>query len=487
MATRVRTRYAPSPTGHLHIGGARTALFSYLWARKFGGDFVVRIEDTDSERNMEQAAEKQMAALAWLGIEWDESVDREGDYGPYRSMERVDIYKRYVNQLVEQGDAYACYCTSAELEQDRERQLAAGIAPKYSKRCRHLTVEETKKLEAEGRTASIRFRVPEGESIVVDDLVRGQVSFESDGIGDFILVRPDGRPTYNFAVTVDDALMKISHVVRGEEHLSNTPRQIMIYRALGWETPRFAHAALILNPDGKKMSKRDEAIVQFIDQYRDLGYLPEALINFISLLGWSPEGEDELFSKEELIERFSLERVSKAPAVFDTGKLNYMNNYYIKQSPLERIVALALPFLEEKGKISLPLPAERQEWVTRVVALYQEQLDYVAQIPALTEMFFRAKAIYSAEAQEVLAEEQVPEVLRTLKEQIEGLHEALTADNVKVLLKQVQKETGHKGKKLFMPVRAAVTGEVHGPDLKETMSLLGKECVLERLQHCLDN
>ncbi|MFC4075440.1 glutamate--tRNA ligase [Salinithrix halophila] len=488
MADRVRTRYAPSPTGHLHIGGARTALFSYLWARKHGGAFVVRIEDTDVERNLADAEEKQMAALKWLGVEWDESVDVGGPFAPYRSMERLDLYREYLSRLLEAGQAYPCYCTQEELERERERQLAEGEAPKYSGRCRNLSEAERAAFEAEGRQASIRFRVPEGRTIMVEDLVRGEVRFETEGIGDFILARPDGRPTYNFAVTVDDALMEISHVVRGEEHLSNTPRQILLYEAFELEPPRFAHVPLILNPDGKKMSKRDESIIQFIDQYRDLGFLPEAIINFLVLLGWAPEGEkaeEEIFTAEELKGLFSLERVSKAPAVFDNGKLKWMNNHYIKESSLERITELAIPHLAKAGRISENPAGEERTWVTRLVGLYQEQLDYVAQIVELTEMFFRKEAVPSAEAKEVLAQEQVPEVAASFMKKLTESEGEITPDGVKGMLKAVQKETGYKGKQLFMPVRAAVTGEVHGPDLREAISLLGKERVIARLQALL--
>ncbi|MGA9173388.1 MAG: glutamate--tRNA ligase, partial [Thermoactinomyces sp.] len=399
---RVRTRYAPSPTGHLHIGGARTALFSYLQAKKNGGDFIVRIEDTDTERNVPGADEKQMAMLKWLGIEWDESVDVGGPYGPYRCMERIDIYNRYIDQLLEEGKAYLSYATQEEIEKEREEQLARGETPKYSGWDRDLTPEERARFEAEGRVPSVRFRVPEGKTIVFDDAIRGTVKFESDGIGDFVIRRPDGRPTYNFAVVIDDALMKMTHIIRGEEHLSNTPKQILIYEALGFEVPQFAHIPLILNAEGKKMSKRDESIIQFIDQYKELGYLPEAIINFIALLGWSPEGEEEIFSIDELIQLFSLDRVSKAPAIFDTGKLKWMNGQYIKKAPLERIVELAIPYLEKAGRLAAPLAPEQKEWVTRLVALYQEQLEYVEQIVELTDLFFQDEVTYSDSAKEVL-------------------------------------------------------------------------------------
>ncbi|WP_091739225.1 glutamate--tRNA ligase [Marininema mesophilum] len=490
MADRVRTRYAPSPTGHLHIGGARTALFSYLWAKKHGGDFIVRIEDTDVERNVADAEEKQMAGLAWLGIQWDESVDVGGPHAPYRSMDRTEIYEEYLQRLLTSEQAYPCYCTSEELEQDREKQMAAGQAPRYIGRCRDLTEEERAARVAEGRQASIRFRVPGGRTIVVEDFVRGNVSFETDGLGDFIIARPDGRPTYNFAVTIDDALMEITDVVRGEEHISNTPRQILLYEAIGWEAPRFAHAPLILNPDGKKMSKRDESIIQFIDQYRDLGYLPEAINNFIVLLGWAPSGEkaeEEIFSLAELIDIFSLDRISKAPAVFDTGKLKWMNNHYIKEASLERITELAIPHLVKAGRITESLSESERAWVTRLVGLYQEQLDHVAQIVDLTAFFFREEVVHSAEATTVLAEEQVPIVLAAFVEQVARHEGELDPEEVKKLLKAVQKETGYKGKQLFMPVRAAVTGETHGPDLRESISLLGKEQVTSRLNTFLGN
>ncbi|MFC4547823.1 glutamate--tRNA ligase [Paenactinomyces guangxiensis] len=483
--TKVRTRYAPSPTGHLHIGGARTALFSYLLAKKHRGDFIVRIEDTDTERNVEGAAEKQLSMLKWLGIEWDESVDTGGPYGPYRSMDRADIYRKYADQLLSKGLAYYSYSTPEELEKEREEQLARGEAPKYSGWDRDLTAEQRERLEAEGRVPSIRFRVPEGRTLVFEDAIRGRVKFETDGIGDFIIMRPDGRPTYNFAVAIDDALMKITHVIRGEEHLSNTPRQLLIYEVFGFEVPTFAHVPLILNAEGKKMSKRDETIIQFIDQYKELGYLPEAIINFIALLGWAPEGEEEIFSMEELCNIFSLERVSKAPAVFDTGKLNWMNGHYIKKAPLERIAGLAFPYLEQAGRISLPMSPEQEEWTTRVIGLYQEQLESISQIVELTDLFFQSDITYSDEAKKVLAGDQVPVVLQAFLNQLDGA-ESLSPDQIKTMLKNVQKETGYKGKQLFMPVRAAVTGVVHGPDLRETISLLGADKVIKRIQALVD-
>lgn len=484
--SRVRTRYAPSPTGYLHIGGARTALFSYLYAKKYGGDFIVRIEDTDTERNIPGAEQEQLDGLKWLGIEWDESVDVGGPYGPYRCMERLDIYKKYINQLLEEGKAYYSYTTKEELEKEREEQLKRGEVPKYSGWDRDLTAEERAKLEAEGRVPTVRLKVPSNKKLVFQDLVRGEVSFDSNGIGDFVIMREDGRPTYNFAVVVDDYLMKISHVFRGEEHISNTPKQLLVYDALNWKTPQFGHIPLILNQEGKKMSKRDGSIVQFISQYRELGFLPEAIVNFLSLLGWAPEGEEEIFSLAQLRDLFSIERVSKAPAIFDTGKLKWMNNHYIKKADLTEIVKLAIPYLQKAGKVSETITNEEYQWLTRLVDLYREQLDQISQIVELTEMFFRKDLTYSEAAKEVLREEHVPVVLTSFLAKLQE-KESIEVEELPSLFKQVQKETGFRGKKFFMPIRAAVSGEVHGPDLKETISLLGLEKVRRNLQTLVDN
>ena len=484
MSNEVRVRYAPSPTGHLHIGNARTALFNYLYARSVGGKFIIRIEDTDKKRNIEGGEESQLKYLQWLGIDWDESVDKEGEYGPYRQSERNHIYEQYLNELLESGKAYKCYCTEEELEAEREAQSASGQMPRYSGKCRNLTAEEQEKLAAEGRQPSIRFRVPEGRVFSFNDIVKDEVSFESDGIGDFVIAKKDGTPTYNFAVAVDDYLMKISHVLRGEDHISNTPKQLMVFDALGWEPPVFGHMTLIVNESRKKLSKRDESIIQFIEQYEALGYLPEALFNFIALLGWSPKGEDELFSREEFIEIFDPERLSTSSALFDNQKLTWMNNQYMKALDLDQVVALAEPHLIKAGKISGNPTAEEHEWVRRVVGLYQEQMSFGAEIVELSEMFFKDDLEYDAEAKAVLDEEEVPEVLRAFLEEIEAL-ENYEAAEIKKSIKNVQKSTGHKGKKLFMPIRVAVTGQTHGPELPNAIELLGKDKVKLRLQGLL--
>lgn len=485
MTNEIRVRYAPSPTGHLHIGNARTALFNYLYARHHGGKFIIRIEDTDEKRNVAGGEQSQMEYLKWLGIDWDESVDVGGDYGPYRQMERLDLYQQYIDELLDKNLAYKCYVTEEELEAEREAQRARGEVPKYSGAHRDLTEEQIKQFEAEGRQPSIRIRVPEGVTYKFNDLVRGEITFESNDFGDWVIAKKNGTPTYNFAVAVDDYLMKITDVLRGEEHISNTPKQMMVYDALGWEAPRFGHMALILNEQRKKLSKRDEHILQFIGQYEKLGYLPEALFNFITLLGWSPVGEEEIFTAEQLIEIFDPSRLSSSPAVFDPQKLKWINNQYVKASSLDRIVDLALPHLVEAGRLAEDMSEDQRAWARELISLYQEQLNYAAEIVELTELFFKEEIDYDEEAMAVLKEEQVPEVLETYSAKLDEL-EAFEPDAIKKAVKAVQKETGHKGKKLFMPIRVATTGQTHGPELPNAIHLLGKETVQKRLKNAVE-
>jgi nondiscriminating glutamyl-tRNA synthetase len=481
MSSEVRVRYAPSPTGHLHIGNARTALFNYLYARNKGGKFIIRIEDTDKKRNIEGGEESQLKYLAWLGIDWDESVDVGGEYGPYRQSERNDIYETYYLQLLEEGKAYKCYCTEEELEAEREAQIEKGENPQYSGKCRHLTTEQKAAFEAEGRLPSIRLKVPANKIYSFEDMVKGNVSFESDGIGDWVMVKKDGIPTYNFAVAIDDYLMKISHVLRGDDHISNTPKQLMVYEALGWDVPQFGHMTLIVNESRKKLSKRDESIIQFIEQYEELGYLPEALFNFITLLGWSPSGEEEMFTKEQFIEIFDANRLSKSPALFDKQKLTWMNNQYIKNLDVDKLVEISLPHLIKSGRLPEELSPEQTSWGRQLIALFQEKMSFGAEIVPLTELFFQDEVNYEEEAKEVLAGEQVPEVLQAFANEVESLSD-FKAEEIKAAMKAVQKSTGQKGKNLFMPIRSKLTGQTHGPDLPEAISLLGKKKVLERLR-----
>ncbi|AKG37498.1 glutamate--tRNA ligase [Paenibacillus durus] len=481
MGDQVRVRYAPSPTGHLHIGNARTALFNYLYARNQGGKFIIRIEDTDVKRNIVGGEESQLKYLKWLGMDWDESIDVGGEYGPYRQTERLDLYRVYWQDLIDRGLAYRCYCTEEELEAEREEQLARGETPRYSGKHRNLTDEQRAAYEREGRVASIRFRVPEDRTYSFNDIVKGPISFQTTEMGDFVIVKRDGIPTYNFAVAVDDHLMKITHVLRGEDHISNTPRQLMIYEALGWEAPLFGHMTLIVGEDHKKLSKRNESIIQFISQYEDLGYLPEALFNFIALLGWSPEGEEEIFSKEELISIFNADRLSKSPAVFDTNKLAHLNNHYIKHADPQRIADLAIPHLQKAGRLPAELSDEQRAWAESLVALYQEQMVAASDIVDLSGIFFRTHLELDAEAASILSESQVPVVLSAFLTKIEAAGE-FTPAAIGALIKEVQKETGNKGKALFMPIRVAVTGQTHGRDLNATIALIGRSRVIDRLK-----
>src|SRR5690625_2360705 len=480
MSNQVRVRYAPSPTGHLHIGNARTALFNYLYAKHFNGKFIIRTEDTDAKRNVAGGEESQLTFLKWLGIEWDEGADIGGDYGPYRQMERLDIYKKYVDDLLERDLAYECYMTAEELEQEREEQRKKGIVPKYSGAHANLTEEEKEAFRKEGRKPSIRLRVPQDKSYTFYDLVRGNITFEASDFGDWVIVKQDGIPTYNFAVVIDDHLMGITHVLRGEEHISNTPRQMMIYDAFGWEAPQFGHMTLILNEERKKLSKRDQHIVQFIEQYKELGYLPEALFNFITLLGWSPEGEEEIFDQKTLIEIFDPERLSTSAAVFDPQKLKWMNGEYITKASKEKLIDITMPHLIASGVVPKNMSESEREWTEEVIQLYQAQLDYGAEIVELTSLFFKTEIEYDEAAQTVLNEEQVVEVLQVFTDNLIHLDD-FTDDSIKEQIKETQKETKHRGKKLFMPIRVATTGQTSGPELPKAIELIGKEVILKRL------
>lgn len=484
--TKVRVRYAPSPTGHLHIGNARTALFNYLFARHNEGEFIIRIEDTDQKRNIQDGEKSQLENLAWLGMDWDESPEKPGAYGPYRQSERSEIYNPLIDQLLVSNRAYKCYCTEEELEAEREAQRARGEMPHYSGKCAQLTPSEQAEKEAQGLQPVIRFRVPRNTSYTFNDMVKGEIVFETDNIGgDFVIKKRDGMPTYNFAVAVDDHLMKISHVLRGDDHIANTPKQLMIYEAFGWTPPEFGHMTLIINAaTGKKLSKRDESILQFIEQYRELGYLPEAMFNFTALLGWSPVGEAEIFSPAELVTMFDPERLSKSPAAFDGKKLEWVNNQYMKQLDIDVLTEMCLPYLVAEGKIEAEPTAEKLEWLKKIVHLYQPQMSYAAEIVTLSELFFNEHPVLDDAAKEVLSGETVPTVLAAFKEQLEAMS-VVDVPSIKAGIKAVQKETGVKGKNLFMPIRVAVSGQMHGPELGDTIELLGKEKALDHLNKVL--
>jgi nondiscriminating glutamyl-tRNA synthetase len=478
----VRVRYAPSPTGHLHIGGVRTALFNWLFARHHGGQFVLRIEDTDVERNVPGAEEEMLAGFRWLGLDWTEGPDVGGDRGPYRCMERLPIYRQYLQRLIDQGRAYPCFCTPEELQAQREEALRRGEVPRYSGRCRRIDEATRQRRLAAGEPHNWRYAVPPGEVVAVDDLIRGRVEFSTDDIGDFVIVKSNGVPTYNFQVVVDDALMAITHVIRGEEHLSNTPRQLLIYRDLGFTPPAFAHLPQVLNEQRKKLSKRDPN-VQPVEAYREQGYLPEAIVNFLALLGWSPGGEEEILSLEEICRRFDLDRVNRSGAVFDVDKLHWMANQYMKTADRERVVDLVETYLRRRG-IALPEGRQR-DWLAAVVGLYQDQMACAAEFADLARGFFTPEIELDEEARAVLAAEGSLAVVQRYLELAEEAGAEWSAEASRARFKQIQKELGVKGRNLYMPVRAAVTGMVHGPDLQQTIACLPQRWVIERLRRAI--
>lgn len=480
--SKMKVRFAPSPTGPFHIGGARSALFNWLLARREGGTFLLRIEDTDLVRSTRESEENIKAALKWLGMDWDEGIDVGGDNGPYRQTERLDIYKEVTDRLIAEGKAYYCYCTEEELEAERQAQLARGETPKYNGHCRHLTEEQRAAYEAEGRKPTVRLRVPLNETVEFDDMVRGHVSFESNGIGDFVIVKSDGIPVYNYAVVIDDHTMEVTHVIRAEEHLSNTPRQIVIYNALGWDVPTFGHISLIMGKDGKKMSKRHGATS--VEQYKNLGYLPEAINNFLALMGWAPEGEQELFTTEELIQNFSMDRVAKNPAVFDIDKLNWINFNYMKKLTDEELYTLCLPSLQEAGYASTQPDEAEKARLTMLCVCLKDHISYGAQIKEEAAMFFTDSISidegHRDDIKAVLAEESCPTVLAAFSDKLKAMDE-VTPEQVKAAIKAIMKETKLKGKFVFMPIRVAITGQMHGPDLNYIVPLLGRDTVLARL------
>lgn len=486
MSDKVRVRYAPSPTGFLHIGNARTALFNYLFARHYGGEFIIRIEDTDQKRHVEGGEESQLENLHWLGLDWDEGPDVGGNFGPYRQSERRHIYTPLVEQLLAEDKAYKCYCTEEELEAEREEQRAQGLMPQYSGKCAHLTEEERAAKEAEGITPVVRIRTDQEKVYTFEDLVKGEISFEGKSVGsDWVILKRDGFPTYNFAVVVDDHYMEITHVLRGDDHISNTPKQMLVYEALGWEPPRFGHMTLIINSEtGKKLSKRDTEVLQFIEDYRDLGYLPEALFNFISLLGWSPAGEEELYSKEEFIEIFDYKRLGTSPAAFDAKKLDWIANQYMKEMDLDALVDEVIAQLQKRDYVDGDLSEDERSHYHKLTSLYQDQLSYAAQLPEVAGLFFDQTIEWTKSEMEVLSSEQVPAVLNALKNELTALAD-FEASEISKAIKAVQKETGVKGKNLFMPIRVATTGQTHGPQLADSIELLGKEKVLEHVEEAL--
>jgi len=479
MSSNIRVRFAPSPTGHLHVGGARTALFNWLFARREGGKFIVRVEDTDRARSTDESERAVLEDLTWLGLTWDEGPGLDGGHGPYRQSERLDIYREHAERLLACGKAFHCYCTDEELEVKRKKALAEGLVPQYDGACRDLTDTERRQLEDGGRSPVVRFRAPL-QDVTVSDLVRGDIMFKKEMLGDFIILRSDGRPTYNFAVVVDDALMEITHVIRAEEHLPNTMRQVLVYEALGYQLPVFAHVSLIVDKDRSKLSKRRGATS--VAEFRDQGYLPGGFINYLALLGWSPPEGEEIMSVDELIQRFELERVSPSPAAFDEDKLNWVNSHHLREEPLADVAVLAVRFAETHGLFEPDF--DRFE---AMVDLAREGLARLSDLPDAISFFFDGDLEMEDEAREWLSRDEAKQLLVSLVRRLGDSDGEIEAGMFKTALKAAGKEAGVKGKDLFMPVRSALTGRTHGPALGEVAAVLGRERVIGRLTRAADD
>jgi nondiscriminating glutamyl-tRNA synthetase len=455
----MRLRFAPSPTGLLHVGNARTALFNWLLARGQGGTFVLRVEDTDVARSTRESEEGIKNDLRWLGLQWDEGPDVGGAYPPYRQSERMDRYRGAADRLLAVGRAYYCFCSAEQLEQERTAALAAGLPPRYSGRCRTLGSEEVASRRAAGEPAALRFQVPIDRDVTFTDLVRGDVTFSTAVIGDPVIVRSDGGPAYNFAVVVDDAEMAITHVIRGEDHISNTPRQILIYEALGWTPPVFAHLSLVLGPDHAPLSKRHGATS--VSEFRARGYLPEALVNYLALLGWSPGEGEELVAADEMARRFDLTRVSHSAAVFDTEKLAWMNRHYMKQASPQRLASLVQPWFVTAGMMPGDA-AGALEAIETVLPMAVGAVDRLEEVPERVAFVF---AWNSAEAAHLVAAE--PDGARVIAAFADAISASgpLTKETFRAAAGRTREVTGVKGRALFHPIRVAMTGWESGPEL----------------------
>ena len=484
----VRVRFAPSPTGFVHIGSLRIALYNFLYARKMQGNYLLRVEDTDRTRLVEGAVEGMLSAMNWAGVNHDEGVMlsddnkvvQNGDCGPYIQSERLDIYKEHIKTLIDKGDAYYCFCSRSRLDRIREQQKNEGLDPKYDGHCRELSQEEIQDKLDKGEDYVIRMKLPENKSITFNDIVRGKVSIHTSDMDDQVLIKADGFPTYHFAVVVDDHMMDITHVIRGEEWLTSTPKHVLLYHMFGWKAPTFVHLPNILNADRKKLSKRQGDVA--VEDFRNKGYLPEALVNYIALVGWSPEDNKEIFSMPELIEAFSLERVSKSGGVFDTAKLNWVNSHYIKEADTQRLVDLASKFVIKEKLMSEQEVKANNEWLLLAMDTVKDRLDYLAQFPEEIKSFLNsAMPELEDEAKEFMKLEHMMELADELEAKITAA-DTITPDFVSAMFKEIQKEKGIKGKNLFMGTRVIITGQNHGPDIPMVLSLLGKEKALSRIE-----
>jgi glutamyl-tRNA synthetase/nondiscriminating glutamyl-tRNA synthetase len=479
----VRARFAPSPTGQLHVGNARTALFNWLVARKHSGVNILRIEDTDVERSEARYETQLIDDLKWLGLDWDEGPDVDGDYGPYRQSDRMEIYHDYAERLLREGKAYLCFCTPEELEAERKKAAAEHRPQVYSGKCRAIPPDEAAKRRAAGENGAIRLHIPE-RPIKFHDIVRGEVEFSNESVSDPIIVRSSGMPVYNYVVVIDDALMKITHVIRGDDHLSNTPKQVALYEALGWPVPEFAHLSTILGSDRERLSKRHGATS--IANFREMGILPEALVNYLALLGWAPSGGDrEVFSLEELRKEFAIERVTPSPAVFDMQKLYWLNRHYIAALPPAHLVKISMPFLEKAG---FAKPGGPSSWFERVIALFVPSVDKLEDLPVRTALLFNvdpAAAKSAPDNAEVLANPKTPVVIAAFAQKIQAEQGQLTAERFKAIVNEVKTETGAKGKELFHPIRTVLTGSHSGPEFDKLIPLIEEGSQLDLPQHVL--
>ena len=470
MSANIRVRFAPSPTGHLHVGNVRTAIFNWLFARKAGGAFVIRIEDTDIVRSEERFEGLIYEDLRWMGLTWDEAPDVGGAHSPYRQSDRLGIYRDKALQLVQSGRAYHCFCSEAELEKQAEKAKEAGIPWKYPGTCRRLPEPEVQQRMSRGDASVIRLKVREGQ-VRFQDVVHGDMEFSSDVISDPILIRSNGLPTYNYAVVVDDALMEISHVIRGDDHLSNTPKQVLIYEAFGWPLPAFAHLSTILGSDHTRLSKRHGATS--VKNLQDMGILPEALVNYLALLGWAPrEGQSEILPLVELIQSFELERVSKSAAVFDLNKLYWINRHYLKECDRGRLLELTIPFLQQAGLLS-DIDDHIREWARQVIEAVLPGVDHLSQLPAKAAFIFDfnpAEALKGEAVQHVLSEAKATDVIRVLAEEVAKPAREIPRD-WKEIVAVVKAQTAQKGKQLFHPIRVALTGSDSGPELDKLLPI----------------
>ena len=468
---KIRLRYAPSPTGRLHMGGARTALFNYLYAKHMDGDFLIRIEDTDIARNIEDGERSQIENLEWMGVKADYYPGHEDEVGPYRQSERLDIYDKYIEELIEKGLAYKCWCTPEELEAEREEANKRKEAYKYSRKC--LTNPEPK----EGMSPSIRIKMPENVDLSWNDGVRGTITVNTNDIGDWVIRKSNGIPTYSFANVIDDHLMGISHVMRGEEHISNTPKQIHLYQVFGWEHPEYSHLTIITDMDGKKLSKRNETLEQFVEGFKNRGYLPEAVLNFMALLGWSPKSEQEIFTKEELIKLFTPEGLSKSSSKFDIEKLKWTNNQYIQKLSDSELKEFLIKFVEDK-KDNFD-----EETLMKIFKIYQPQIRVGEEINELINLFIDGYSIADEDKQ--FAKEN-QKIIELVSDRLKSLDNWVSVD-IKEIIMSTGKENEIKGKLLMMPLRLALTGKTSGPDISSVMEVFGKEKTLERMENFIND